>query len=113
MEEREGPVGQTATYEPHVWTPIDHFNPQYMEAIAARQQRVNFIKENKVPLYRLNRVILNANKLYCPFWIRISFTNFNYYVVIFLGLSMNEIYWLKDGGKKTKKIIFFNGLNVG
>lgn len=90
LEEREGPVGQTATHEPHVWTPIDHFNPQYMEAIAARQQRVNFIKENKVPLYR---VILNANKLYWHFWIRISFTNFNYYLVNFLGLSVNEIYW--------------------
>lgn len=57
-------MGQTATHEPHVWTPIDHFNPQYMETIAARQQRVNFIKENKVPLYRLHRVvILNAKKI--------------------------------------------------
>lgn len=72
LEEREGPVGQTAIHEPHVWTPIDHFNPQYMEAIAARQQRVNFIKENKVPLYRLNKVIVNAKNLYCPFWVRIS-----------------------------------------
>lgn len=64
MEEKEGLVGQTATHEPHVWTPIDHFNPQYMETIAARQQRVNFIKENKVPLYRLHRVvILNAKKI--------------------------------------------------
>ncbi|XP_056000936.1 uncharacterized protein LOC130048351 isoform X2 [Ostrea edulis] len=41
-----------------VWTPIDNFNPQYMETIAGRQQRVNYIKENKDDV----KVISDKNK---------------------------------------------------
>lgn len=103
-------MGQTATHEPHVWTPIDHFNPQYMETIAARQQRVNFIKENKVPLYRLNWVILNAKKLYCLFWIiYIVLKKFIRHKIIFFYCELNlERWWLT-----TEKLFLFNGLDVG
>lgn len=94
MEEKEGLVGQTATHEPHVWTPIDHFNPQYMETIAARQQRVNFIKENKVPLYRLNRVIiLNAKKIVLSLldkYLKNFISNFFFFYELNL-----ERWWLK------------------
>ena len=48
VEDREGQAGETTQEAGRFWTPIDNFNPQYMEAIAGRQQRVNFIKENRV-----------------------------------------------------------------
>lgn len=100
-------MGQTATHEPHVWTPIDHFNPQYMETIAARQQRVNFIKENKVPLYRLHRVvILNAKKIVLSLLDYLVLKKFISHKIIFFFYSeLNlERWWLK-----TEKLFLFNG----
>jgi hypothetical protein len=48
--EKEEEVREITREATRVWTPIDNFNPQYMETIAGRQQRVNYIKENKVNL---------------------------------------------------------------
>lgn len=103
-------MGQTATHEPHVWTPIDHFNPQYMETIAARQQRVNFIKENKVPLYRLNWVIiLNAKKIVLSLLDYLELKKFIRHKIIFFNCELNlERWWLT-----TEKLFLFNGLDVG
>lgn len=100
-------MGQTATHEPHVWTPIDHFNPQYMETIAARQQRVNFIKENKVPLYRLHRVvILNAKKIVLSLLDYLVLKKFiSHKIIFFFYCELNlERWWLK-----TEKLFLFNG----
>nr|XP_022302036.1 uncharacterized protein LOC111110021 isoform X1 [Crassostrea virginica]XP_022302037.1 uncharacterized protein LOC111110021 isoform X1 [Crassostrea virginica]XP_022302039.1 uncharacterized protein LOC111110021 isoform X1 [Crassostrea virginica] len=58
VEDREGQAGETTQEAGRVWTPIDNFNPQYMEAIAGRQQRVNFIKENRDDV----KVVSDKNK---------------------------------------------------
>ncbi|XP_062581954.1 uncharacterized protein LOC134243735 isoform X3 [Saccostrea cucullata] len=58
IEEREEQPEELVRETSRMWTPIDNFNPQYMEAITGRQQRVNFIKENKDDV----KVISDKNK---------------------------------------------------